>query len=133
MKGPKPFEEKACIQCGTPYKHYPATKHNLCRGCRDKHFNKKQALKPEERKKPYPLNSAQKRSRYNRIKKELDNAWTRDEWREIFRKNLEEVIQTGIWEWCIDLRQTPEPKGYGRAGRQPKIENQYPDTRHAEL
>ena len=133
MKRTKPFEERPCTECGTPYKHYATTKHPYCRVCRDKHFNKMQVLKPEERKKPYPLTSAEKRSRYNRIKKELNNAWTRDEWRAIFRKNMEEIIQTGIWEWCIDLRQAPQPKGNSRAGRQPKIEYQYPDTRHAEL
>jgi hypothetical protein len=90
-------------------------------------------MKPEERKKPYPLDNSKRRSRYRRMIRELNNCLDRVERIEQLKKNIEEMIGNGIWEWCCDVRLPQPPKGYDRAGRQKAPKNEYPDTRNAEL
>jgi hypothetical protein len=133
MKKLKSFQERPCTQCEAPYKHYATTKHTLCDKCRQSYYNKMQRLKPDERKKPYPLSKSEKLSRHRRIKKELSACLYRREWQALLKKNIEDIMDNGIWTWCVDVRLPEVPKGYDRPGRQPKIENQYPNTRNAEL
>jgi hypothetical protein len=133
MKGPKPFEERPCTECSTPYKHYATTKHHLCSKCRNRLYARMQRLTPEERKKPYPLNKSERRSRYRRMIRELNNCLDRGERIEQLKKNIDEMVGLGIWTWCEDVRLPQPPKGYDRAGRQKAPKNEYPDTRNAEL
>lgn len=133
MKRTKPFEERPCTECETPYKHYATTKHPLCAKCRNRFYNKMQRMKPEDRKKPYPLDKSKRRSRYRKLMSDLNKCISREQWVQQLRKNIEDMVQLGIWTWCSDIRLPEVPKGYDRPGRQSKIDNQYPDTRHAEL
>ena len=133
MKRPKPFEERECMECSTPYKHYSTTKHHLCAPCRNRYYNTMQRMKPEDRKKPYPLNKSERRSRYRRLMRELGKCIDRVDWQIQLRKNIDDMIENGIWQWCSDVRLPQPPKGYDRAGRQKAPKNEYPDTRNAEF
>jgi len=129
MKKAKPFEEKACVECQSPYKHYSTTKHPLCNKCRQMHYNKMQRMKPEQRKKPYPLDKSQRRSRYRKLMRELDKCIDRVDWQAQLRINIDDMIGNGIWEWCSDFRLPETPKGYDRPGRQKAVTNAYPNTK----
>jgi hypothetical protein len=123
-------EPRECIQCGNTYDWNLRNIYGLCVPCRKKHYCKKGRLKTHEFKKPYPLGENEKRVRHRRIVKELDAASSREERREIYRKELEYMMQSGIWEWCTDLRFNPtkEP-GSGKKGRKPLDSKNIPDTR----
>lgn len=133
MKRTKPFEVRECKECGGPYQHYSTTKHPLCNKCRMQFYNRKQRMKPEDKKKPYPLDKSKRRSRYRKLMSDLNKCISREQWVEQLRKNIDDMVQLGIWTWCSDMRLPEVPKGYDRPGRQKAVIKQYPDTRNAEL
>lgn len=108
---------KECKECGIEYQWSMYNKKELCLKCRQRMYNTKKKLAPEDRKKKYPLTEAEKRSRYNRIKSELNKAKTREERREIYKRELDYIIQSGIFLWLTDWRPSfkklvsPERKG----------------------
>jgi hypothetical protein len=87
--------------------------------------------KPEDYKKPYPLNENEKRNRYRRIAKELNKAETSEQRREIYGRELEFMVQSGIWLWCVDIRFSTvvQDRGSGKRGRKPLDAKSIPDTR----
>lgn len=129
MKKAKPFEEKACVECQSPYKHYSTTKHPLCNKCRNQFYNRNQRLKPEEYRLHYPLTENEKRKRYNRLRKSLNNCVNRKACIEQIQKNLDEMIELGIWKWCVDSRIPIKSKGYHTRGRRKAVSNEYPNTK----
>lgn len=94
-------------------------------------IEKKQNLKPEDYKKPYPLNENEKRVRHRRIQRELNNAETHEQRREIYRREIEFMIESGIWLWCVDMRFAPIvlDRGSGKRGRKSLDSKTIPDTR----
>ncbi len=135
MKRTKQFELKECSQCGTEYKHYAVKKYQLCVECTKKHRSAQSRMTLDERKKPYPLNKNEQKKRYTRLRKALNNCRTREEKNAFYDRVLKEIIETGIYLWCTDLRQPVKPlePGSGKTGRKPKNgtdpKKKYPDTR----
>lgn len=124
------IEPRECNVCGQVYDWNMRNMYGLCVPCRKRHYTKKNRLKAHEYKKPYPLTDAEKARRYRNILKDLDGAKTKEERRAIYSRELEYMIQTGIWEWCIDLRfstKTIEPGG--KVGRPAGQKTNLPDTR----
>lgn len=131
--------ESNCIVCDTKYILYPTTKLKLCARCRQKEYNKRNKLTEEERKKPYPLTPSQKLSRYRSLKKQLAKLNNKKEMAAFWDKQLDFIIESGIWTWCIDLRPT-KPRHLMEAGKRGRKPNEqiraslkYPNTKDAEL
>lgn len=132
MKKLLPKEDRKCLECNEIYEWTEKNLHGLCIRCRTRLYNRNQRLKPEEKKKPYPLNANEMKKRYRRIVRDLDAAETHEERRAIYKRELDYMIESGIWEWCIDLRiQIPlQNPGSGKRGRKAYIENQLPNTKN---
>lgn len=125
-----PTESRECVNCGNTYEWNNRNVYCFCAPCRKKHYRKKQNLKPEDYKKPYPLTPYQKRARYNRITKELNKAETHEQRREIYAREIEYMIESGIWLWCVDMRFViVEDRGSGKRGRKSLDSKSIPDTR----
>lgn len=126
-----PTEVKECANCGDTYDWNSRNIYCLCVPCRKRHYKKTQKLSEEDYKKPYPLNENEKRLRHRRIQRELNAAETHEQRREIYRKEIEFMIESGIWLWCTDLRFTPIilEKGSGKRGRKSLESKSIPDTR----
>ena len=124
-------ETRECLECKEEYQWNQRNIYCLCPNCRKRHYRKSQKLSEGEYKKPYPLNENEKRVRYRRIQKELDAAETPEERREIYGRELEFMVESGIWLWCIDLRFSTKTidKGSGKRGRKPLDAKSTPDTR----
>jgi hypothetical protein len=135
MRPVKQFELKACSECGAEYKHYATKREQLCSLCTTKAYRERNRLKPEEHKKHYPLDKKEQKKRYTRLRKGLDACQTREDKTRFFDEVLKEMHETGIYLWCIDLRQPIKAidVGSGRRGRKPKDgtdpKKKYPDTR----
>jgi len=126
-----PTEPRECTACGDVYDWNSRNIYCLCTPCRKRHYRKSQKLSPEDYKKPYPLTASQKRARYNRIVKELNQAQTPEQRREIYGRELEYMIESGIWLWCVDIRFSNQiiDRGSGKRGRKPLNGKSIPDTR----
>ena len=124
-------EIRECVECGEAYDWNSRNIYCLCAPCRKKHYRKKQNLKPEDYKKPYPLNENEKRVRHRRIQRELNKAETHEQRREIYRREIEFMIESGIWLWCVDMRFAPIvlDRGSGKRGRKSLDSKTIPDTR----
>ena len=122
-------EIRECVQCGDTYDWNLRNIYCLCVPCRKRHYRKKQKLSAGEYKKPYPLNENEKRNRYRRIQRELDAATTKESRREIYGRELDYMIESGIWEWCIDLRFSNKIVNAGIGAGRPKSKELAPDTR----
>lgn len=124
-------ESKECLQCKSIYQWSTRNIHGLCVKCRNKRYSITQRLKPEEKKKPYPLGLNEMKKRYRRIVRELDAAETPKERRSIYKRELDYMIESGIWQWCVDLRPSPNIKNpdTGKRGRKAHIEKQLPNTK----
>lgn len=131
MKRLLPKEDRECLECNKIYQWNERNINGLCKACRNKFYNRNQRLKPEEKKKPYPLELNESKKRYRRIVRELNAAQTPEERRAIYKRELDYMIESGIWEWCIDLRSSVILKnpGSGKRGRKAYIENQLPNTK----
>ncbi len=105
-------ETRQCLECREEYQWNQRNIYCLCPNCRKRHYRKSQKLSEGEYKKPYPLNENEKRVRYRRIQKELDAAETPEERREIYGRELEFMVQSGIWLWCTDLRFSTNLKAF---------------------
>jgi len=129
MKRKVDWIDKECKNCNIVFKATDRNKLGLCNKCRMQRLNRKEE---HELKKPYPLNYAQKKKRYNKIQRDLNNAYTREERREIYARELDFMFETGIWLWCVDRRHMEESKEPGKIGRKPinDIKNKWPDTRY---
>jgi predicted nucleic acid-binding Zn-ribbon protein len=90
-------ETRECLECREEYQWNQRNIYCLCPNCRKRHYRKSQKLSEGEYKKPYPLNENEKRVRYRRIQKELDAAETREQRREIYGRELEFMVESGIW------------------------------------
>jgi hypothetical protein len=131
MKRLLPKEDRECLDCKGIYQWTERNLLGLCPRCVSKRNNARQRLKPEEKKKPYPLEVNEMKRRYRRIIKELDAAETTEERQVIYARELDYMIEIGIYEWCVDLRHTPELKnpGSGKRGRKFTIQKQLPNTK----
>jgi len=135
MKPVKSFELKQCNGCGEEYKHYAVKKYQLCIQCTKKHRREEARMKPEEYKKNYPLDKNEQKKRYTRLRRGLNKCITREDKTKFYDEVLKEMVETGIYLWCIDLRfpvKTIEA-GSGKKGRKPKstsdMRQKHPDTR----
>ena len=126
-----PTEPRECVECGDAYEWNSRNIYCLCVPCRKSHYKKSQKLSDEDYKKPYPLNQNEKRNRYRRIAKELDKAETPEQRREIYRREMEYMIESGIWLWCVDIRFSTKviDRGSGKRGRKSLDSKTIPDTR----
>lgn len=124
------IEKRECFECGEVYDWNLRNIYGLCVPCRKRHYRKSAKKKPEDYKKPYPLNENEKRVRYRRIQRELDEAETPEARRAVYSRELDFMIQSGIWEWCTDLRFSTKiiQKG-GKVGRPFNKTAIAPDTR----
>ena len=124
-------EIRECLECGDTYDWNQRNIYCLCVPCRKRHYRKSTKKKPEDYKKPYPLNGNEKRVRYRRIQKELDAAETSEQRREIYARELEFMMESGIWLWCTDLRFSNQiiDRGSGKRGRKPLDRTAYPNTK----
>ena len=135
MKPIKSFELKPCSVCGSEYKHYATKTVQLCEVCTKKWRREKARLKPEEHKKHYPLDKNEQKKRYTRLRRALNECYTREDKDRFYNAVLEEMVETGIYLWCIDLRMPvkPQNRGRGKAGRNPLNKTEpklkWPDTR----
>lgn len=127
-------EIQPCSQCGETYEHYSTNKNKACKPCRMKIHSSRGRLKPEDKKKPYPLDNKERKKRYTRLRNAFIEFQTREE-RTIYYDNiLKEMEETGIMLWCVDLRPGTKPRGVregkGRmsnAQRNPLLK--YPNTK----
>ena len=124
-------ETRQCLECREEYQWNQRNIYCLCPNCRKRHYRKSQKLSEGEYKKPYPLNENEKRVRYRRIQKELDAAETREQRRKIYGRELEFMMESGIWLWCTDLRFSNQiiDRGSGKRGRKPLDRTAYPNTK----
>jgi hypothetical protein len=135
MKRTKQFELKPCSECGSEYKHYATKRTQLCPSCTKKSYLKRNRLTEEEKKKSYPLDKKEQKRRYTRLRQGLAKCETREEKQKFYDAVLKEMIDTGIYLWCIDLRipVKPQERGSGIRGRKPKsisdMRQKHPDTR----
>jgi len=135
MKIKKSFELKPCNECGDEYKHYATKRVELCPKCTKKAYLLRNRLKPEEYKQNYPLDKNEQKKRYTRLRKALDKCETREERTKFYDAVLKEMVETGIYLWCIDLRMPvkPQERGSGIRGRKKKeisdLRLRWPDTR----
>jgi len=134
MKRVKPFELRECKDCKTEYKHYSTNKYPLCGKCRDKFYNAKNRLTAEQRKISYPLDGNERRRRYTRMRRALDNCNNSEERRIVLGKHLEETIELQIYKWCVTIRDIKPPieEGSKKVGRRPNSGDpkaKYPSTK----
>lgn len=129
------YETKQCGECKQDFQSSNYNKSGLCKRCVMNRHNKSNRLKREEYKKPYPLSKNEQKKRYRRIIKELSKTITKEERRAIYKRELEYMISSGIWKWCIDIRsygkyQAKEP---GKIGRKPldktDVKLKHPNTK----
>lgn len=132
-----PTEIRNCKICDKEYGWYRTNRYGYCASCRKKEYLKRNRMSDDELKKSYPLNQNEKQKRYRKIRKDLNKAYTREEWRQIFNRELEYMEASGIMLWCIDRRNTKEDikePGSGRTGRKPlgvtDMRIKHPDTRN---
>ena len=125
-------EKRECKDCGQEYDWNIRNVYGFCPPCRKRFYVKQQRLGDKEHKKPYPLHVNEARKRYRRLQKELYNAFSAEERRAIYSRELDYMIQSGIFQWCTDLRvQVVQRPGSGKIGRRPHRDSnkEYPDTR----
>ena len=124
-------EIRECLECGDTYDWNQRNIYCMCLSCRKRHYRKSAKKKPEDYKKPYPLNENEKRVRHRRIRNELEKAETTEQRREIYGRELEFMMESGIWLWCTDLRFSTvvQDRGSGKRGRKPLDAKSIPDTR----
>jgi hypothetical protein len=82
-------------------------------------------------KKPYPFDtrSFENRKRFDRIKRELNQCKTKEERRQHYAKQLEEIMHNGVWEWILDRRDDETVKKR-KAKSKTMTQTDYPDTRN---
>ncbi len=124
-------EIRECVECGDQYDWNQRNIYCMCLSCRKRHYRKSAKKKPEDYKKPYPLNENEKRVRHRRIRNELEKAETTEQRREIYGRELEFMMESGIWLWCTDLRFSNQiiDRGSGKRGRKPLDRTAYPNTK----
>lgn len=129
------YEPHICEDCGIEYQKASITIHDKCKKCKQREYNKvNNKLKPDELKKPYPLDANDKKRRWNRIRKEHNKCLTREDLNQHYDKCFAEIYDLGIMEWIVDRRVTADKvknPGNGNPGR-PKndaIKKALPDTR----
>lgn len=127
-------EDRVCNQCGAEYVWTIRNRFGLCKPCRERRNKTINNLKPEERKKKYPLDHNARNRRYRRLQSELNKTYDRAEWKKIFHREWETITTTGIFEWCTDLRTVVIlRKGAGRIGPLPKnqtdMNEKWPSTK----
>jgi len=136
MKRTKQFELKPCSVCGSEYKHYASKRNELCKPCTTKEYLRRNRLKEDEYKKPYPLDDKARKRRYTKLRQGLAKCETREQKSAFYDAVINEMIETGIYLWCIDLRMPvkPQERGSGIRGRKPNNgtdpKKKWPDTRH---
>jgi len=128
-------EPRECIGCGQTYDWNVRNIYGYCVPCRKKHYIKiysaKHKMDEDQYKKPYPLNPNDKKKRYRRIAKELNETQTAAERRAIYSREIDYMIETGIWHWCNDIRFSNKiiDKGSGKRGRKPLVNKEIPNTK----
>lgn len=127
-----PTEKRECKDCGKEYDWNIRNVYGYCPPCRKRFYVKQQRLGDKEYKKPYPLHINEQRVRYRRLQRELDNTFTAEERRKIYKRELDYMIDSGIFQWCTDLRtQIVQRPGSGKIGRRPNKDSnkEFPNTK----
>jgi hypothetical protein len=129
--------ERICKVCGDTFMpHKPLLS---CKKCTNEKARLGQKEKREregfEKKKPYPYStySNQQVARFQRIQRELKEAWKmgREAVNMHYEKQLREIKQNGILDWIIDRRDAEtnvKQKGSGKTGRPKETKMEYPST-----
>ena len=142
----KPFNKKVgetrqCKVCSEEFHTFkPIWKCSACTNEHIRQYNKANyqpgklnsgPLRGKDVKKPYPFSTktTEASRRFNRIKRELNQCWTKEERRAHYDKQLREIKENGIWEWIFDRRDDNSIRS-GNIKAKTKIENEYPDTRN---
>ena len=130
-------KERICKTCGVTF--MPTKPLLSCKKCSNERARLGQLAKRQrqgfEKKKPYPYStySNEQVARFNRIQRELKQAWKlgREAVNEHYRKQLKEIKENGILDWIIDRRDDAtnvKQKGSGKTGRPKQTKIEYPST-----
>lgn len=119
-------ETRTCKDCGNTF-HTMKPRYR-CLKCQ---YQKQKSYFEErfKRKEKYPFNPAESKKRFNRIKRELDDCWDREERQAHYDKQLREIEGNGVMAWIFDRRDR-ETLDMGRKKRETTIKKHYPDTRN---
>lgn len=129
-----PTENRECNHCGVDYVWTVRNRYGLCPPCRTRRNHQANRMKPEDKKKKYPLDHNARNRRYRRLQSQLKKTHDRKEWKEMFSKEWDWLMSNGVFEWCTDLRSaTVIRKGAGRIGPLPKgktdMKEKWPSTK----
>lgn len=84
---------------------------------------------PHKKKYPFDTRSFQNRDRFQRIRRELNECKTKEERRQHYQKQLDEIMHNGVWEWILDRRDDETArKTTGKS--KTMTQTDYPDTRN---
>lgn len=119
-------ENRICLDCnGEFHTMKPRNRCMKCQYIRQKPY----AGKYFKRKEKYPFGPAEQKKRFNRIKRELNNCWDREERQAHYDKQLKEIEENGVMKWIMD-RRDKESLDAGRTKRETLIRKELPDTRN---
>jgi hypothetical protein len=110
-----------------------------CKKCTNEKARQGQIKKREregfQKKKPYPYStySNEQVARFQRIQRELKEAWKggREAVNRHYEKQLREITDNGILQWILDRRDDEtnvKQKGSGKTGRPKQTKIEYPST-----
>ena len=118
-------EDRVCMDCSNTF--HTMKPRNRCLKCQYQR-QKPYADKYFKRKEKYPFGQSEAKKRFNRIKRELNNCWDREERQAHYDKQLREIETNGIMAWIFD-RRDKETLDAGRIKRETTIKKELPDTR----
>lgn len=129
------FTIKECGMCGGEYQHFACNRSGVCKECRKEYYKNRARKALSEYQPMYPLSISEQKIRYRRLQRELDKCDTATERKTFYDKVIQEMIELGIWNWCISKREPkPKPKhrdeeGNPLLGRIPHTDKQTPSTK----
>ncbi len=83
---------------------------------------------PFKKKYPFDTSSFENRKRFERIKRELNQCKTKEERLAHFKKQLEEIMHNGVYEWILDRRDEETTKKT-KSKSKTRTQIDYPDLR----
>lgn len=130
-----PTENRVCNNCSAEYVWTVRNRFGLCTPCRQSRNQQSTRMKPEDKKKNYPLSHNERNKRYRRLRSDLNKSYNRSEWKRMFNREWDWLMSNGVFEWCTDLRTTTIiRKGSGKIGPLPKgqtdLKLKWPSTKN---
>jgi hypothetical protein len=132
------YELVNCNVCNEEYKRYAQSKTGCCNVCRSKIYQDKYRqlrLGKSEITHFYPLGYNEQKRRYTRLRNELNACQTREELKAFYDTVITEMIESGIWDWCIsksdktETRRNIDENGNAKVGRISDKQIEYPNTK----